>query len=1406
MIKVEFDANNNPIEPTLVIATKSGHKLGRIIAHDLVATDTLSEAPEFTFKTYKSYNDEKNPYYDEIENFRWLWCKEYDCWYECYVTVDDQDGTSKSVQAKRLAEVMLSQTMIFGMHINDEDDIARTDYDPNYPSYFWYAENAHRDLSILVRVLERCPQFTVRHVDKTLADIREVKEFAFDNISVYDAFTQIAQEFHCLFQFDTKLDDEGNLIGYIDAYDLESVCNNPNCSYLANFGVHKRGEFTDYCPECNSTDITLGYGKDTTIFVDKEELGNNIELTTDTDSVKNCFKLVGGDDLVTDTMKNCNANGSDRIWLIPNWMRKDMSSDLQKALADYDDLYHSYMYDKVIPVDSSLLAQYNSLANKYNDSKYDHDVWQTYTTAIKGYPMLMNLIYELIDMRLYLQTAMMPNGDLPQTSAQEEANKLTVSTFQNAAIQNLKYLTKQSAENILLETAKCVVRTSEYSVYIHTDSFSDSTWTGSFEIVNSADEQDNTKVYSDYEKANTSTFEVQFSDDLETYLIFNIQLTINRDSNLDNYEISNKILTQEIADFTSSLELYSVDELTNISKCIDNCIAVLVNKGVVSVGDQKKLITNDPVGSSGLYQHIWDNIYTPLINKKEAIEKEIALRNSETDIVNNLLGIDDNISQSTSSNLNSCYQLRNAIHKELDFQNYLTKYSTNRNLWLEFAPYKREQQWDNSNFISDNLNNAELIQKSLKCIDEAKNDLVKASIPQHSIACDLANLLVIDKFKPLVDMFTVGNFIRVRVNNEIYKLRLVKYTIEYNELAYIRVEFSDVIRSDINVSDQQSLLNNLKTMSSSYDSYKYQAGKGYEGKKDINDWVEKGLDITNVNILSKSHNQSQTWDDTGMWFREYDPISQAYGDKQIRIVNNTLAVTDDNWKTIKTAIGNFYYYDPRDDKIKEAYGVNAETIVGKLILGEELGIYSPTSDGNHMRFNSQGLEIGNGNYVFRVQPDLDNGGNLWSIDRLKNPAENLLRFDSNGNLIIAGTMQANGKDGVAFTTSPKQDYVYEVSSHGELRIRDGDACHFEVTPKFDGQSNNNKWFFRVYQTPNNGVENDPIIAIDHGGNLTVRLTTLVYKGIEYDLSDMLSKIDKNTEGIKTLNDNLGKPNGTNTYNFAYKNDIPDVSNFITADDIPADTNTTYKISGSGNTVTLTGSDGSSTSVMVGGGSSSDTPTNLKTTDVEAVPTQIDGHVVGNVDFKNEETTTVSCEYGSTPNSEGYDLYSNYNQGNIAREGPLNGASVPYVQSGLRLYKNFITSKTSDSRLKKNIQPMGDVSKFYMKLNPVSFDYKDGIPISERDKVCQYGLLAQDVEQDGKDNNINGIIYKMPCGSESNMRKYTNDDTYYNLNYDSLHAFHIKMIQQQQQQIEQLQKQVELLTEKLNEVLSRNDKK
>ena len=951
-IKIRFDAAGNPEAPTVVLARRNGEKLGQIDAKNISISDSLNDASEMSFKVYKYLDGKECVLWDEIVNFKLVYCVEWNTWFEITVELDESNDIIKTVFATELEHAELGQIMLHNIEINTETDIAREDY--KKPTVLF--DETDPSISLLNRIMEKAPHYEITHVDSSIASIQ--RTFTFDNISLYDAFQDIAEEIQCIFILQAQSDGDGELRRTVKVYDLQQYC--MNCQH--------RGDFVGNCPECGSSDIRDGYGDDTTIFVTADELADSIGFTTDTDAVKNCFKLEGGDDLMTATIRNCNPNGTDYLWYFSDDMKHDMPDELVEKIDSYDDLYEYYQKEHVVIENANqALRDYNSLVTKY---KAFRDDLETIDVPIVGYPALMNAYYNTIDMNLYLTSSMMPSPETMETDAHKEANKLTTASLSPVAVQNLEVMSNTTADNAVLAMARIIVDT-RFKVKIVSSGLTGFLWTGSFEVTNYYDEEDT---------ATTGNIVVQINDDYVDFVRQKVEKQLSRDSD-DEVDIVG-LFSMDQPNFVNELRKYSLNRLNAFQFACQAALDILIEQG----------IANKDTWSSG-DTNLYDDLYLPYLRKMDAINEEIALREKEIQVVVGKRDADGDIVEMGLQNYLDEY--RDEIHDALDFEKYLGE-----DLWHVFCSYRREDKYSNDNYISDALNNKQLFERAQEFIDRATYEIHKSAEQQHSISSDLKNLLVIDKFKPLVNSFSVGNWLRAMVDDKVYKLRLIEYEIDYDSIDEISVEFSDVIRSKDSASDIQDVLDQAQSMATSYDSVKRQAGDGKNSNDRLNTWVNDGLDLTNMKIVGAADNQNITWDANGLLAREYLPIIDAYDDRQLKLINRGLYVTDDGWETARAGIGNFLFWNPKTQKNEEAYGVIADTIVGNIILSEEVGIYNKNNS----------ITMDEGGFTLTTNADGTTPENIFTIQKEnkgssgESSIEKLLYVDSDGNLTLNGNI------------------------------------------------------------------------------------------------------------------------------------------------------------------------------------------------------------------------------------------------------------------------------------------------------------------------------------------------------------------------------------------------------------------
>ena len=941
-IKIQFDVDHNPILPTLILANRNGNKLGVISgAYSVQLSDALSETPTMSFKVSKNDNLAIQPLWDSIEDLKLVWCKEWDFWFEIRVELEDAEDTIKSVECTALCQSELSQVNLYDIQINTEVDIEREEY--VIPTVLY--DPVHPEASLLMRITEKVPHYKIEHVDETIAYLQ--RTFEFNATTIVDALNDIAEEIGALVVYGNgSVEDPQGKLGQIPArtislYDLETTC--LSCGH--------RGEFVGKCPKCGSTSFNEGYGEDTTIFVSNDNLTDSVVVETDIDSVKNCFHLVAGDDLMTATVRNCNPNGSGYIWYISDDVMRDMPDELIEKLKSYQNDYQYYSNTYPCNISAVQVSAYNSLVDKY--SSYRNDL-KKITTPITGYSNLMNALYDTIDFSLYLSDSFMPTPESNRTTASDQVKMLTVANLSPCAVTSIDVATKTTVDLTVVSMAKIFVARN-YQVKVGNSSYNNVThvWTGTLIVQNYSDDEDT---------ATTGQLTINITGSYEKYVRQMLDKTL-KNREIEDYSVT-ALFGKSLNEFASELKKYGLSMLTEFHECCQVCLDVLVEQGI---SDGKTWGAETP--------NLYNKFYVDYLNKMSKIEAETAIRDNEIKTIDTLMGLME--------------KEKAFIQDKLDFQKHIGE-----TYWKQFCAYRREDEYSNSNYISDGLTNAELFSKAREFLDVAENEIYKSANLQLHISSTLDNLLVIKEFEKLLNYFEVGNWLRIEADGVIYKLRLIKYEIDFDSLSELSVEFSDILKVADAKNEVKDILDKASSMASSYSSVEKQASRGEQTSKYVDTWFKDGLDATLTRIVNNAENQDIVWDSHGMLFRKYDDILQGYSPQQLKIINSTIAVTDDNWETTKTAVGYFWYKDPRDGELKTAYGINGELVIGKLILGSSLSIFNSSGS---LTFDDNGFVIKNGTNSFTVNP---NSTQLLSLS--KKEQGDIFWVDDKGTLHIVG--------------------------------------------------------------------------------------------------------------------------------------------------------------------------------------------------------------------------------------------------------------------------------------------------------------------------------------------------------------------------------------------------------------------
>lgn len=968
--KIQTDVDGSIVQPIIVLGTRSGKKYGVINnIQALKISHPMNGASEISFDVYKYVNGIENPNWDMIKNFKFIYLPtvsdERYQWYEITVNIDESNDTIKHITGIHANEAELGQLILYEIEINTPDDIDRDDYETitidgkEYGTVFFNPE--HPNNSLLHRILkDKASHYEIIHVDETLCNIQ--REFSINGSSVYDTLVgTIGTEVQCLFEFGRKPigGEESQFYRTISVYDLLDYC--PDCG--------ERGNYTEgVCTNCGGTNIQHGYGNDTGIFVNAENLTESISFTSNTDQVKNFFKLGTGDEYMDAAVRNCNPNGSAYLSYFSDEMKEDMSDALVAKLNEYDSTYNSYLKDRDIYLPNDDVMAYNTLVDKYQNRTSDELV--SFVSPLQGFNKLTEYDYNAVNFLDILQTTMMPASSvIVETTALEQLNKLTVESMSPIGVENASAMSLTASDTAVKDYAKVYIDTSRYKIELSDSTYTNNTWHGTITVTSLTDEEDT--AYKE--------LTLEFNNDGATFTRQKIEKLIKEHEAEDIGDVSVLSIDKTLEEFEALLPNYSLDSLELLNTLCTSIMDILAQAGYAN--------------PDGRYAELYNQYYHPYWEKREAIMAEQTLREQEIESIK--LMIDD------------IDRKRKEIINYLDLQNFFG------DLYLELMLYRRESEYTNPNFISDGLTDSEVIANAQEFFKRAREEILKASTVQHTISANLYNLFLIPEFRkisnsPNLDFnnggvqqflraFDSGNWLRVRVDDNVYKLRMINWEIDYDNPEELSVEFSDVIRSGGTMSDIASLLSQARNMATSYDTVMRQAEKGATASKEIKQTKKQGLLLSQSKIINDIAEQSFVIDTNGALMRGKNDFDDGYSSEQVKLLNKGIYYTNDNWETVKAGLGHFMYYDPDTNTVKEDYGIIASTIVGQLLLGENLRIYS---ESGKFEMGDDGLVItsieGQDNTdLFVVQKEkIDDQGRKY--------VEKYIYVDSEGNVNIAG--------------------------------------------------------------------------------------------------------------------------------------------------------------------------------------------------------------------------------------------------------------------------------------------------------------------------------------------------------------------------------------------------------------------
>lgn len=391
-------------------------------------------------------------------------------------------------------------------------------------------------------------------------------------------------------------------------------------------------------------------------------------------------------------------------------------------------------------------------------------------------------------------------------------------------------------------------------------------------------------------------------------------------------------------------------------------------------------------------------------------------------------------------------QIKN-IHEETSILGFFSD-----NEYAELSNYIFEGNYtDEYISVTESMTYSERFQQMKTLYDRAVSRLSRISEPTQEFSIDVENFLFVKEFLKWSEQLRTGCLINVEIDtDDIAALFLSSITVNYDDKS-----LSMTFGNRFNRFDPKAMFNNiLGDIKKSANSINYIKEILYPVKNGEFDAMKEAIESSQVltkNSVLASSNQEILIDDTGILGRrilengEYDP-------KQIKITNQTIAFTEDGWDTSSTGLGNFLFNNPITGEVEEHYGVIADTLIGNLVLSQEVGIYNTE---NSITLDKDGFTL-TSDYRNPDEPSRK----VFSIQKLQSDEDGneyydkQLYIDDSGNLVLNGTISV-------FTTTDGYTNLEDIS--GGITMEEvSDAISNESAAIYD--EINNKYSSIANQT------------------------------------------------------------------------------------------------------------------------------------------------------------------------------------------------------------------------------------------------------------------------------------------------------------------------------------------------------
>lgn len=312
--------------------------------------------------------------------------------------------------------------------------------------------------------------------------------------------------------------------------------------------------------------------------------------------------------------------------------------------------------------------------------------------------------------------------------------------------------------------------------------------------------------------------------------------------------------------------------------------------------------------------------------------------------------------------------------------------------------------------LSENYTFADMQDTARQLYDQGKNAFTRIAQPNYNFSLDAMNFWFLKEYEEYAWSWMLGCTVNAEIREgEWVTPILLEMEVDYNDPDNFSMVWGNRYRLQTaewtwaELNDQVTKTSN--TVAANFSDMIKPVRSGELDR--FAEFMDSALDTSRNAVLAGNH-QAMLIDSHGILGRmalldtDGNPIEGGYEPEQIKILNNGIYLTDDNWLSCAMAMGKVNVGGV------DKFGVVADVLVGSMLIGDNLSVIN---ESGNFKVDGSGMSFANESDNAKIFMNPEQGFHMQAWDAEVNDYVDKISMDMDGNITISGALTSVGDVG-----------------------------------------------------------------------------------------------------------------------------------------------------------------------------------------------------------------------------------------------------------------------------------------------------------------------------------------------------------------------------------------------------------